>query len=717
MYRLFFACISVIILFTITVPLSVAEPPEAKGKRLVEDFDYQGVTLDGGPMRTQLDDVREYYLRIPNDDLLKGFRRRAGLPAPGNDLGGWYTPDTFSVFGQIVSGLARFYAATGDPACRDKANSLLAEWGKCIAKDGYFYYSMKPNAPHYFYDKIVGGLLDAHLYCGNRDALDYLSRTTDWAIKHLERSRRMADTSTEWYTLSENLYRAYLVTGDAKYRDFAAVWEYPEYWDYYARKADIYPAPSRDGKPVWYHAYSHVNTLGGAGAAYRVKGEARYLDILKNAYEYLQTHQTFATGGYGPDETLAPRDMLLSKLSATTNTFETQCGTWACFKMVKHLLCYTADAKYGDWAERLAINGIGASIPMTADGRVLYYSNYNPRGGEKHNCPDGWSCCTGTRPQATADYVDLIYFKNPDNLYVNLFAPSTLRWQVGDEKVTVRQSTRFPEEPRTEFLVETKRPVEFELKIRSPLWLAGPMTAEINGKSADLKTDSSHWWKIRRQWKNGDRLTVELPMRLWASPLIPGSDYPTAILYGPVVLAARAPDARFVKRIDLKHLDRSLNPVAGETLTWRITSDPAVLLRPFYAYKEGEKYYLYLDPAAARHIRHDGPVTYGLHWNVAEQFHFTNVVGATAKVTFEGAGIRWLGFKFDDAGRAKVSIDGKPIAIVDQFGPGRGLPFNWTSKKLTPGKHTLRLKLLDEKTKESKDRYINVAGFEVLDEK
>ena len=74
----------------------------------------------------------------------------------------------FSVFGQIVSGLARLYAATGDPACRDKADALVAEWAKCIAPDGYFYFSTKPNAPHYIYDKMVGGLVDDYLYCGNK---------------------------------------------------------------------------------------------------------------------------------------------------------------------------------------------------------------------------------------------------------------------------------------------------------------------------------------------------------------------------------------------------------------------------------------------------------------------------------------------------------------------------------------------------------------------
>ena len=117
--------------------------------------------------------------------------------------------------------------------------------------------------------------------------------------------------------------------------------------------------PADDG----YHAYSHVNTLGGAGAAYLVTGEPRYLDILKNGYDYLQSHEMFATGGYGPDEQLLPRDKLIRQLYYTSPTFETQCGSWAAFKMVRYLMTFTGDARYGDWVESLLYNGIGASIP------------------------------------------------------------------------------------------------------------------------------------------------------------------------------------------------------------------------------------------------------------------------------------------------------------------------------------------------------------------
>jgi DUF1680 family protein len=692
--------------------------PEPKGRRLLQPFDYRGVTLDGGSLRRQFDETRDYYLRIPDDDLLKGFRARAGRPAPGVDLGGWYSADVFHVFGQILSGLARMYAATGDPACRDKANALVSEWGKCIAPDGYFFFSAKPNAPHYIYDKMVGGLVDTYLYCGNREALTCLSRITDWAVKHLSRARPYGADSNEWYTLSENLYRAYLATGDPKYRDFAAVWEYTEYWNRYAQKAGIF-----DSKTGGYHAYSHVNTLGGAGAAYLVTGEPRYLNTLKNAYDYLQASQCFATGGYGPNESLLPREPLLRLLAETHNTFETQCGSWAAFKMAKYLISFTGDAKYGDWIERLVYNGIGASIPMSADGRVFYYSDYNLSGASKQNIGFGWSCCTGTRPMAVADYDDLVYFRDADGLYVNLYTPSTVRFvlhppqsgksgSTGLGIITVRQSTRFPESETTEFTVTTPHPASFLLALRAPGWLAGPMTVSVNGRPVRTRAER-HWVMVRRVWKNGDRLTARLPMRFRAVRFDPARPYPAAIMRGPVVLAFRSPAGNPSRRVDVANLESALVPSAGESLTYHLASDPAALARPFYAFKDGEPYYLYLDPKAANRVTHRA-VTFSEGWNDSGAFRFCNIVGATAEYAFEGTGIRWLGYRYDDAGRAEVRIDGKVVAVVDQFGPGRDLPFDWKYEGLPMGRHTIHLTLLSEKSAESKDRFLNVAGFEIL---
>jgi len=694
---------------TFLLPVLIATLTVTPERRILLPLDYHGVRITGGVLRRQLDQTVEDYLRIPNDDLLLGFRKRAGLPAPGHDLGGWYSDDVFHVFGQILSGLARMHAATGDPACKAKADALFEGWEKCLGTDGYFYYSMRPNAPHYIYDKMVGGLVDLATYGGNKEALVALAKITRWAEKNLDRSNRYAFGQTEWYTLSENLYRAYMVTGDLRYKNFAKVWEYTPYWKQYATGKSIFAKRPDGGQTGSYHAYSHVNNLGGAALAYRVGGERWYLDTIKNAYDFLQSNECFATGGFGPDESLVPKEQLADRLRGTSTTFETQCGTWAVFKLCKNLIALTGDAKYGDWIEKVAFNGIAATIPMSPDGHVFYYSDYNPLGGSKINVDTGWSCCTGTRPMAIADVCDLAYFQAPDGIDVNLFVPSTARLSVGSSHVTMTQETRFPEEPSTTLTLELGQPAEFTLRIREAEWFMGPVTALINGKPMTFQRSGNHWLSTRRRWSNGDKIELKLPMGFRAAPLPGSNSNPTAVEFGPIVMAFRAEDSP-VNRVDLSHVGSNFASVAGEPLNYRLSQDPNVLVRPFYEYKSGEPYYLYLDTEAEGRIPYRRFQT-DVRWNNSGKFWFRNVPGAWCEATFEGSAIKLLGYLFDDAGRAEVKIDGKVVGVIDQYGPIREVPHDWSFSGLLGGKHTIRITILPDKSEKSKDRYINVAGL------
>ena len=85
----------------------------------------------------------------------------------------------------------------------------------------------------------------------------YLDKITGWAEKNLDRSNPYA-LPTEWYTLSENLYRAYELTGNKRYYDFAKVWEYTDYWDILARGESVFQdilksTPRHES----YHGYSN----------------------------------------------------------------------------------------------------------------------------------------------------------------------------------------------------------------------------------------------------------------------------------------------------------------------------------------------------------------------------------------------------------------------------------------------------------------------------
>ena len=90
-----------------------------------------------GPLREQFDRNHAFFLALSEDSLLKPFRQKAGLPAPGEDMGGWYTfYADFSPkgpfhgyipghsFGQYLSGLARAYAQTGSKPTQQKVHRL-----------------------------------------------------------------------------------------------------------------------------------------------------------------------------------------------------------------------------------------------------------------------------------------------------------------------------------------------------------------------------------------------------------------------------------------------------------------------------------------------------------------------------------------------------------------------------------------------------------------
>src|SRR5262245_45901707 len=94
---------------------SWAARPETRLK--LREFAYPQVKLTGGPLGAMYDRMHAHFLKLDEDRVLKVYRQRAGLPAPGRDMGGWYDADGFvpgHLIGQFVSGFSRIYANTGD---------------------------------------------------------------------------------------------------------------------------------------------------------------------------------------------------------------------------------------------------------------------------------------------------------------------------------------------------------------------------------------------------------------------------------------------------------------------------------------------------------------------------------------------------------------------------------------------------------------------------
>ncbi len=560
----------------------------------LEAFDYRGVRLLPSRWLDQYEAARNVYLQVPNDDILHGFRVAAGLPAPGTVLGGWCRKNSNTVFGQWLSGMARMSCSTGDTELRSKANDLVSGFAGTVKKDG------NSGMSHYAFDKLVCGLVDMKRYANNDEALQLLDRVTDHAIGSLSRENVAAVAGriyqgrpSEWYTLPENLFRAYRLTGNRKYEEFARAFLYPSFWNKFAETAS--PADT------WgVHAYSHVNTFSSVAMAYDVLGDPKYLRILKNAYDYLQTTQCFATGGYGPrEELVVPGRGLLKALQLRYDSFETVCGSWAGFKMSRYLTLFTGEARYGDWMERLFYNGIGAALRFAPGGRNFYYADYRLAGGMKAYNWDTYTCCSGTYIQDVADFHNLLYYKDDESLYVNLYVPSEVTWKRPEGEVIVQQRTGYPRESTSELTVNVQSDQLFSLKFRIPAWASGA-TLEVNNEVSGVKCDPGTWAEIRRTWRPGDKVQVGIPLSFRMQPLDAQNPNIVAVVRGPAVMVLESdylePNFRLPEAN--QELDKWLVPDPPEdAYKVALPGGERVVskFRPFYEVIEGYPYLMYFD--------------------------------------------------------------------------------------------------------------------------
>jgi len=516
----------------------------------LEQFSYSDVTLESDLFIRQLENTHSVLMSLDEDALLQPFRMMSGKPSTGLGLGGWYAynPDydyrTTSIgfcpggtFGQWISALARFYAITGDTSTREKVLRLNRLYAESVGP-GYF---DQNRFPAYCYDKLVCGLIDSHQFANDPDALTILQRTTDTALPYLPphaiphdqhwRAGKEGDISWDWdesYTLPENLFLAYQRGAGDRYKPLAIRFlDDSNYFDPLAANINVLP-----GK----HAYSYVNALSSAIQAYLTLGSEKHLRAAKNAFQMLVTTQSFATGGWGPDEQfrLPNTGALAASLVDQHKSFETPCGAYAHSKLSRYLLRITRNSSYGDSLERVLYNTVLGAKPLQSDGTSYYYSDYTYH-GRKGYSNHIWPCCAGTLPQIAADYCLCAYFHSDVDLYINLYVPSTLRWNRGVNQIQLKQLSNYPFEELVRFEITATHPDNFNVWFRVPAWTSGAsIKASGNVSMSDLRPGG--FVPIRRQWKSGDRIELHLPMTTRLEPVDAQHPNIVALMYGPLVL-------------------------------------------------------------------------------------------------------------------------------------------------------------------------------------
>lgn len=483
-----------------------------------------------------------YLHSLPVDRLAHSFRVQAGIASTAKPLGGWEKPDCelrghFSG-GHYLSAAALAYASMGDPVLKQRGDELVAALAACQKPNGYlsafpesFFDRLSSGqkvwAPFYTVHKILAGMLDMYTYTGNAQALQVAIGIGNWAVRWLN---GFSDTEiahilkTEYGGMNDALYELYAITGNERYRDAAHRFDQASLFE---------PLAAHRDELQGLHSNTQIPKVLGAARRYELTGEPRYRRISEFFLETVIENRTYATGGSSNDEfwKTGPGD-----LKGQLGLYSAECCVaYNLLKLTRHVYAWNGDPRAFDYYERTLYNArLGT---QDADGMKLYYYPLQPGAAKFYNSPtDSFWCCTGSGAEEFARFNDSIYFRDGRDLYINLFIPSELDWP--EQKLRLRQETAFPREPLTRFEIKLAAPAQFALNLRIPSWIAAGARVRLNGQALDVFASPGSYLTLKREWHDGDRVELDLPMQLYSEAL-PGDDDQRAMLYGPLVLAAR----------------------------------------------------------------------------------------------------------------------------------------------------------------------------------
>ena len=510
------------------------------------------VRLTGGPLKQAQDLDADYLLKLEPDRMMAYYRKRAGLEPKAEGYGGWDGDGrnlTGHIAGHYLSAVSLMYAATGDQRFKDRADYIVREMKEVQDKygDGYlgalangkeqFIEVSKGNirsasfdlnglwSPWYVLHKTYAGLRDAYRYTGSRAALEVEIKFAAWAegiLSKLDDAQLQKMLNTEFGGMNEVMADLYADTGDKRWLDLSHRFDHRAVLDPLARGQNILPG---------LHGNTQVPKLQGHLARYIYTGDKSDGDAARFFWDSVANHHSFATGGHGKEEYFGPPDTLSDRVDG--RTAET-CNVYNMIKMTRRLFALQPDVKYAEFHERALFNHILASIDP-ADGRTCYMV---PVGrGVQHEYQgmfQSFTCCVGSGMESHALHGDGLYYESGDKLWVNLYAPSTARWEAADVDLTTE--TDFPEGESASLKFTLKAPKQFILALRRPSWAGDGFAVKVNGQAVKALTKPGSYIELKRKWKSGDAVTVTLPKTLRLEPT-PDNTRVAAILWGPLVLA------------------------------------------------------------------------------------------------------------------------------------------------------------------------------------
>lgn len=412
------------------------------------------------------------------------------------------------------------------------------------------------------------GLIDMYIYVGNKEALDIADKFADWFIEWSANfSREKFDDILDVETggMLEAWADLLAITGNDKYKVLL---------DRYYRQRLFQPLLEGKDPLTNMHANTTIPEILGCARAFEVTGDKIWLEIVEAYWTCAVEERGFlATGGNTSGEVWMPKMKIKARLGDKN---QEHCTVYNMIRLADFLFRQTGNPSFSQYIEYNLYNGIMAQA---------YYQSYHV-GGTGKNQPwtglltyflpmkaglrkewstetDSFFCCHGTMVQANASLNQGIYYQNKDEIYVSQYFHSELKTKIGSNLLRVKQSQDFmsgsmldssdtsghqtfneitstyenmPDFKKYDFKVEVEATQTFTLGFRIPEWIISEASIYLNNELIGKTNNSQAFYKIKREWANGDIISILLPIGVHFIPL-PDDANTGAFRYGPDVLA------------------------------------------------------------------------------------------------------------------------------------------------------------------------------------
>jgi DUF1680 family protein len=300
----------------------------------------------------------------------------------------------------------------------------------------------------------------------------------------------------------------------------------------------------REHQVISGHAVRALYLYSGALDVAQQTADATMLPAVERVWRNAVEKRLFVTGGLGSS---SRNEGFTDDYDLPTfDAYQETCASIAFVMLNQRLALLTGDARYADLVEWSLYNAVAAGISLSGD-RFFYVNPLASHGGH-HRKP--WYECACCPPNVARTFASLgryAYATGAADVYVNLYAAGSAELRTGAGRVRLEVASDYPWDGRVILTLAEAPSGAFALRLREPGWCAGAAQLGVNGEAPPRAVRERGYLVLRRDWRAGDRVQLELPLpvrRIEAHPLDEQAAGRVALARGPIAYCVEQADSK-----------------------------------------------------------------------------------------------------------------------------------------------------------------------------